>query len=47
MNNRGYINLNDKKTVATEEGFFFSGILVLSECCLCCIQGTGGHLSCS
>ena len=46
MNNRVYININNK-AIAAEVAKRFSGILVMSACCLCCISGTGGHFSCT
>lgn len=46
MNNRVHINLGNNKTLAAEENYLFSGILVMSACCLCCIGGTGGHFFC-
>ncbi len=46
MNSRVYIDFNNK-AVAAEEAKRFSGILVMSACCLCCIKSTGGHFSCT
>ena len=45
MNNHLHMSFNDNKTVAAEEELVFSGILVMSACCLCCISGTGGNFS--
>ena len=46
MNSRVYVNFKNK-AVAAEEAHFFSGILVMSACCLCCIKGTGGYFPCT
>lgn len=46
MNSRVYIDFNNK-AVAAEEAKRFSGILVMSACCLCCFKGTGGRFSCT